>query len=84
MIKALVKAGAKLETRHENGVTALFYAALKNSNPDIIEELVKAGANVQAKDEEGRMPIDYLETNENFPEIKETGVYWELKEARYE
>lgn len=50
VIRALLDAGAELETRNLDGRTALLFAAQHTDNPEVIRTLVAAGANVNARD----------------------------------
>ena len=45
--KALINAGANLNTKDNDGRTALMWAA-RNHNPELLKALVKAGADVNA------------------------------------
>ena len=56
-ITVLVKAGANVNARDNNGCTPLFYAALANSNPEVLTVLVKAGADVNARDKNECTPL---------------------------
>ena len=56
-IKAAIKNGADVNARDEDGSTALMYAVVLNTNPDVIKALIAAGADINAKDEEGRTAL---------------------------
>ena len=80
-VETLLKAGADVNTRYEDGLTPLIHAVSHNSNSAIIETLLKAGANIKAKDNEGKTAIDYAKENEK---IYKTKAYWKLNDALYE
>ena len=53
-IKALVKAGAKLEAKDKNGKTALLAASeTSGGTADKIQALIEAGADIHSKDNRG-------------------------------
>ncbi len=56
-ISLLVRAGADVNARTNNGQTPLHEAAATNNNPAIIEALVEAGADVNARAAGGRTPL---------------------------
>ena len=53
MISVLLKAGADLKARDEDGLTSLMWASGHNENPEVISVLLKAGADLKARDEGG-------------------------------
>ncbi|MCY4043183.1 MAG: ankyrin repeat domain-containing protein, partial [Candidatus Dadabacteria bacterium] len=52
-IRELLKAGAEVNARADNGYTALMWAAVKGGKR-AIRELLKAGADIEARNNEGR------------------------------
>jgi ankyrin repeat protein len=53
----LLRAGADLEARDEEGMTALQVASLKGSNKPMVDLLVKAGANLNTRGFNGMTPL---------------------------
>lgn len=80
VITTLLKAGAKVDDRDEDGMTPLMYAAWFNPNPDVITTLLKAGADAKAKDYSGKTAFDYAGEN---TKLKGTTAYWALNQASY-
>ncbi|MDR2339489.1 MAG: ankyrin repeat domain-containing protein [Deltaproteobacteria bacterium] len=70
MATAIIKAGAKLNTKDRYKRTPLHIAAWAE-NKEMIELLVKSGANVNAKDIDGHKPEDYIYRGlDNYAELK--------------
>ena len=65
MIATLLKAGADIEARDNDGMTALMYAAANNRNPEVITSLLKAGADVNAQSRYGVTALMYAANNKN-------------------
>jgi uncharacterized protein len=61
-LKILVKAGADINRRADNGQTAMHAAALKGWN-DTIRFLAANGAELQPKDNDGKTPLDFAKGN---------------------
>jgi ankyrin repeat protein len=61
-LKILIKAGADINRRAENGQTAVHAAALKGWN-DTIRFLAENGAELEAKDHNGKTPLDFANGN---------------------
>ena len=78
VITALLKAGAEVNARDEDGKTPLILAARYNSSPEVITALLKAGANTKAKEIGGKTALDCAKENEK---IYKTKAYWELNDA---
>ena len=53
VITELIKAGAKINDRANNGWTPLMHAAQSNQNPEVISELIKAGAKIDDRNDIG-------------------------------
>lgn len=52
-IKALIKAGANVNSRSTNGWSILMFAATKKENLKVLQTLIKAGADVNARTTDG-------------------------------
>ena len=79
-IAALTAAGAKLETRNEDGTTPLHLAAL-GGTAEAVMALLKAGADPKARNNSDELPFDYARDNEK---LQGTDAYWELYQAQFE
>ena len=68
MMETLIRAGADIEHRYDNGpnrgVTPLMFIALAGTNPDALKVLIEAGADLHAKDYNGRDSIVYAKAND--------------------
>jgi Ankyrin repeats (3 copies)/Putative peptidoglycan binding domain/Ankyrin repeats (many copies) len=67
MVHALLAAGADVDSRRDDGRTALMNAAMM-SWPEVVELLLRSEANFNAQDSEGRLAVDYVDRR-SFPEI---------------
>jgi ankyrin repeat protein len=66
VIAALLKGGARLDDRDENGLTALMHAARDNPLPAGISALLGAGAAIDAADESGMTALMWaVQSNPN-------------------
>ena len=65
-VKDAIKKGADVNTKDNNGYTALMAAAGFNSDAKVTIALIKAGADVNAKDIQGFTPLDSALQNGNF------------------
>ena len=77
-IQALLKAGADVRARNEDGLTPLHDAA-EYGTPESIQVLLKAGADAKAKSQHGITPWDLAQDNDA---LKGTKGYWALKDAQ--
>lgn len=59
VIVVLLKAGAEVNARDDDGETPLIYAAMYNPNPRVISTLLNAGADAKAKDSSGMTAVEY-------------------------
>ena len=59
-------------------MTALMYAAMGNTNPEVIRVLLDAGADGKARDKNGKTAFDYAQDNEK---LKGTDALRKLEEA---
>ena len=62
-IEAAIKSGADVNAKDDNGVTALMFAAVNNTNPEVIKVLINAGAEVDHKNKFGHKALYYAEQN---------------------
>jgi uncharacterized protein len=68
VMSVLLKAGAEVETRDSNGLTALMRGARSNIANAHIDRLLKAGADIEAKDNNGVTALLVAaESNPNLP-----------------
>jgi serine/threonine-protein phosphatase 6 regulatory ankyrin repeat subunit A len=78
IIKALIKAGAKVNpSEGPAGRTPLMFA-LNNANPEVIITLLKFGADAKAKDNAGRSVMDFAKWNKD---LINTEAFRMLEEA---
>ncbi len=59
----MLKLGADINTRDNNGDTPLFMAAYGNKNPEVIKALLKYGADVNIRDDSGKTALEYTYKN---------------------
>lgn len=64
-VKAALKAGADVNTRMNDGTSALILAAKSNENLGVVEALVEAGCDVNARGEKGWTALMYLAKSTN-------------------
>ena len=73
MIHDLIKLGADVKAKSNlDGWTALMYAAMFNSNPEVIFTLLRAGSNVNAKDKFGTTVLMCAAAGNSNPEVIRT------------
>lgn len=80
IIQALVRLGANINARDENGWTPLHLAAFKNPNPQVVLVLLDLGADPKARTSDGDTAWDLIQGN---PELKNTPAYWKLNDLRF-
>lgn len=61
-VKALIKAGAKLNEQNHKGNTALMYAAMSNT-PTVVKAIYDAGADIELVNSEGKKAADFAVQN---------------------
>ncbi len=71
VISALVKAGADVNARSNDGATPLHFAAANNSTSEAVSQLLKAGAKANARDKDGRTPLHLAARSNANPEVTE-------------
>ena len=69
VVTLLIKAGADVNTKSEDGVTALYMAAFGNENPEVFTVLIKAGADVNAKGRDDMTPLLVAAVSNVNPEV---------------
>ncbi len=67
VIDELLKAGATLNAKDNNGMTALMYSIKFNPNIKISEKLVNAGSDLNAKDNKGLTVLMMLASEKTTP-----------------
>lgn len=63
-IESLIKAGANVNVKANDGWTPLMSAAKNYFNPEVVKFLIKAGADIFATDNNGKTVLDYAKTDE--------------------
>ncbi|HPY03817.1 MAG TPA: ankyrin repeat domain-containing protein, partial [Spirochaetota bacterium] len=79
IIELLIKSGASVNDKNNDGETPLMRCAKYGKCPEIIMTLLKAKSNGKEKNLLGMTAFDLAQDNEN---IKGTEAYWELSNAR--
>lgn len=64
-VTKLLRAGTDVNEKDENGFTMLMWAALSNTNPDMIMVLLQAGADICARNKYGLTALDMATLNPN-------------------
>jgi ankyrin repeat protein len=81
VLSVLLKAGAELEARVENGGwTPLMFAAMANESEQVLLALLQAGADAKARDQEGKRALDFAKEN---TALYKTPAYWKLNDATF-
>ncbi len=63
MVKVLLAEGADIHARDNDGMTALMWAAIRNSNPEVVKVLLKNGADIRAVDKYGHDALWWAQYN---------------------
>jgi ankyrin repeat protein len=69
VFKELLKAGALVNVKANDGTTALMLACENTDTPSIVSLIIDAGADINAKDYDGYCALDYSKSNERFGDI---------------
>jgi ankyrin repeat protein len=69
VFRELLKAGALVNVKANDGTTALMFACEYTDTPSIVSLIIDAGADVNAKDYDGYSALDYSKNNERFGDI---------------
>ena len=62
----MLKAGADVNAKDNNGTTALIKAARSSSNPSVVDILLKAGADVHIKTAKGETALKQARQNSHY------------------
>ncbi len=62
-VKLLLAAGSPINSQSDGGMTPLMWAAMQNSDPEVIAELLRAGADPYMLNDEKKMAFDYAKEN---------------------
>ena len=73
ILQSLIKRGAYIASKDENGLTPLHVAAEYN-NIYAAQLLLESGTKVMPKDKNGKMPLDYAKTSEMINLLKKYGA----------
>ncbi|GHV34666.1 hypothetical protein FACS1894187_05730 [Synergistales bacterium] len=71
-VKSAINAGADVNARSKNGITALMFAAWKNPNPKVVALLLDNGANLNAKNRYDMTLLMWAARLNPNPEVIET------------
>ena len=72
VFKELIRAGALINVKANDGTTALMLACENTDTPSIVSLIIDAGADVNAKDYDGYCALDYAANNERYGDIIKT------------
>ncbi len=81
MVRALLYAGANPKARTKDGATPLHFAAGNSKTPEVVKALLAAGADPKARTKDGQTVFDLIGKN---PHLRDTDVYWQLNDARFD
>ena len=60
VVETLIEAGADMERRDGEGMTALHHAIAANPNEDVAAKLIELGASIKARDRRERTPLHHI------------------------
>ena len=69
-VRMLIEKGANLESKDQNGRTALILGAVRSQNLEAVKLLLEKGANIEAKDNNGWSPLWHA-TSQGATEIRD-------------
>ena|GEM_PF-2981904 len=69
VLRVLIKGGANVNAKLDNGSTSLIMAASESNNPEVLRVLIEAGADINAKDKDGTTPLMYACGENSNPEF---------------
>ena len=81
VVKMLLARGAEIDSRDENGMTALMKAAMRNRNPEVIMTLLRAGADPSLRSYDDMTAFDYMKLFNGNMERWDNRVWQIVKEA---
>jgi ankyrin repeat protein len=69
VISSLLKVGARIDDKDNEGATPLMFAAAYNQNPQVISALLEAGAKINTRDKHGFSPLLHSAATNQNPEV---------------
>jgi len=79
-IRALVDAGAAIDTVNAFGLTLLMQAAMFDVDPTVVDALLDAGVDATLRSDDGRRAIDYVSDE---AALRGSDAYWRLNDASF-